>query len=230
MHQTKILHISLWDYAYRGWLKAQYKYAQSHKTHQQNTQKYTFLMVKLHVCKYENLLQAQYCSVVISYRPEESRPLLLLSPSTIIKKKSLDTQLKSKVEMYCTVIILDLIQTPVKGGGLSCGWVTTSFCGCSRVLTEAQTISWSISESVNIWSVILSKFLRHKDKKFICFDLNFWGFSYFVSHDYCYWKSLNSGPLTEHNKQVKNFTLGSGKIVISILIIFLHWNEIRVAK
>lgn len=43
---------SLWDYAYRWWLKAQYKYAQSRKTNK-NTQKYTFLTVKLHVCKYE---------------------------------------------------------------------------------------------------------------------------------------------------------------------------------
>ena len=33
MYQTKnILHVSLWDYAYRWWLKAQYKYAQSRKT------------------------------------------------------------------------------------------------------------------------------------------------------------------------------------------------------
>lgn len=32
MHQAKkqkVLHISLWDYAYRWWLKAQYKYTQT---------------------------------------------------------------------------------------------------------------------------------------------------------------------------------------------------------
>lgn len=55
MYQTKnILHVSLWDYAYRWWLKAQYKYAQSRKTKKNKyTRKYTFLTVKLHVCKYE---------------------------------------------------------------------------------------------------------------------------------------------------------------------------------
>lgn len=49
------------------------------------------------------------------------------SQSLQIKKKSLDTQLKSKVEMYCTVMIRNLIQMHTKSSELLCDRVMGVF-------------------------------------------------------------------------------------------------------